>query len=80
LQVRGGVLTENCGWFRSVDESSGSVLYKSPASSGIIGNPITYVHDGKQYVAVLTGVGGWAAISGWQKASPRGLRDWAQSA
>ena len=30
--------------------------------SGIIGNPVSYVHDGKQYVAVLTGVGGWAAI------------------
>ena len=23
---------------------------------------MTYMHNGKQYVAVLTGVGGWAAI------------------
>ena len=41
---------------------TGKVLYKFHAPSGIIGNPITYMHDGKQYVAVLTGVGGWAAI------------------
>jgi glucose dehydrogenase len=38
------------------------VLYKFHCPSGIIGNAITYMHDGKQYVAVLTGVGGWAAI------------------
>ena len=30
--------------------------------SGIIGNPITYTHNGKQYVALLAGVGGWAGI------------------
>jgi glucose dehydrogenase len=45
-----------------VDEATGKVLYEFHAPSGIIGNPITYMHDGKQYVAVLTGVGGWAAI------------------
>ncbi len=50
------------GWFRAVDMSNGKVLYQMHCPSGIIGNPITYMHDGKQYVAVLTGVGGWAAI------------------
>jgi glucose dehydrogenase len=49
------------GWFKAVDESSGKVLYQFHAPSGIIGNTISYMHDGKQYVAVLTGVGGWAA-------------------
>ena len=30
-------------------------------SSGIIGQPITYRGpDGRQYVAILSGVGGWA--------------------
>jgi PQQ-dependent dehydrogenase (methanol/ethanol family) len=64
LTTDGGVLFNGTldGWFRAVDESSGNVLYKFHAPSGIIGNPITYMHDGKQYVAVLTGVGGWAAI------------------
>jgi hypothetical protein len=30
--------------------------------AGIIGNVMTYEHDGKQYVAMLSGVGGWAGI------------------
>jgi lanthanide-dependent methanol dehydrogenase len=50
------------GWFKAVDQASGKILYQFHTPSGIIGNPITYMHKGKQYVAVLTGVGGWAAI------------------
>ena len=50
------------GWFKAVDEASGKELYKFHAPSGIIGNPMTYTYKGKQYVAVLSGVGGWAAI------------------
>jgi lanthanide-dependent methanol dehydrogenase len=50
------------GWFKAVDEDSGKELYKFKAPSGIIGNPMTYSYKGKQYVAVLSGVGGWAAI------------------
>ena len=50
------------GWFKAADEETGKELYKFHAPSGIIGNPITYTHQGKQYVAVLSGVGGWAAI------------------
>jgi PQQ-dependent dehydrogenase (methanol/ethanol family) len=50
------------GWFKGVDEATGKELYSFHAPSGIIGNPITYTYKGKQYVAVLSGVGGWAAI------------------
>lgn len=50
------------GDFRVVDVKSGKILYSFHSPSGIIGNPITYMHDGRQYVAVLSGVGGWAAI------------------
>jgi PQQ-dependent dehydrogenase (methanol/ethanol family) len=50
------------GWFKAVDQATGKVLYEFLTPSGIIGNPMTYMHKGKQYVAVLTGVGGWAAI------------------
>ncbi|HEY6347606.1 MAG TPA: methanol/ethanol family PQQ-dependent dehydrogenase [Bryobacteraceae bacterium] len=50
------------GWFKALDEESGKELYKFKAPSGIIGNPMTYTYKGKQYVAVLSGVGGWAAI------------------
>ena len=64
LTTDGGVLsTEHWtgGSGRSMNRH-GKVLYQFHAPSGIIGNPITYMHNGKQYVAVLTGVGGWAAI------------------
>ncbi len=50
------------GWFKAADEGSGKQLYAFHTPSGIISNPITYTHKGKQYVAVLSGVGGWAAI------------------
>jgi glucose dehydrogenase len=50
------------GWFKAIDAKTGALLYKFHVPSGIIGNPMTFMHNGKQYVAVLTGVGGWAAI------------------
>ncbi len=50
------------GWFRAVDKKTGNVLYQFHCPSGIIGNPITFMHNGKQYVAILSGVGGWSAI------------------
>jgi PQQ-dependent dehydrogenase (methanol/ethanol family) len=64
LSTDGGVLFYGTldGWFKAVDQASGKILYQFHTPSGIIGNPMTYTHKGKQYVAVLTGVGGWAAI------------------
>ncbi len=48
------------GWFRAVDARSGKVLWQFKTSSGIIGNPMTFVGpDGKQYVAIYSGIGGW---------------------
>ena len=50
------------GYLKAVDATSGKELYKFKTPSGIIGNINTYTYNGKQYVAVLSGVGGWAAI------------------
>ncbi len=50
------------GWFKAVHATTGKVLWKFKTPSGIIGNPITYKYKGKQYVAILSGVGGWAGI------------------
>jgi lanthanide-dependent methanol dehydrogenase len=51
------------GWLKAVDAKSGNVLWKFKTPSGIIGNPMTYQGpDGKQYVAVLSGIGGWSGI------------------
>ena len=49
------------GWFKAVDARSGAPLWQFKVGSGIIGQPVTYKGpDGKQYVAVLSGVGGWS--------------------
>lgn len=49
------------GWFKAVDARTGKLLWRFKTGSGIIGQPITYKGpDGRQYVAILSGVGGWA--------------------
>jgi PQQ-dependent dehydrogenase (methanol/ethanol family) len=50
------------GYLKAVSAADGKELYKFKTPSGIIGNVNTYKHAGKQYVAVLSGVGGWAGI------------------
>ncbi|PPD28744.1 MAG: PQQ-dependent dehydrogenase, methanol/ethanol family [Hyphomicrobium sp.] len=64
LATGGGVVFYGTleGYFKAVDEKDGKELYKFKTPSGIIGNAMSYTHKGKQYVAVLSGVGGWAGI------------------
>lgn len=50
------------GYLKAVAQKDGKELYKFKTPSGIIGNVNTYAHKGKQYVGVLSGVGGWAGI------------------
>jgi lanthanide-dependent methanol dehydrogenase len=51
------------GWFKAIHAETGELLWKHQVDSGIIGQPITYRGpDGKQYVSVLSGVGGWAGV------------------
>ena len=48
-------------WFKAVDAKTGEPLWQFQTESGVIGQPVTYRGpDGKQYVAILDGVGGWA--------------------
>lgn len=48
------------GWLKAVHAKDGKLLWKHKVGSGIIGNPMTFKGpDGKQYVAVLSGIGGW---------------------
>ena len=51
------------GWFKAVDARNGNELWKFRTVSGIVGQPISFTAgDGRQYVAVLAGVGGWAGL------------------
>jgi alcohol dehydrogenase (cytochrome c) len=47
------------GYFMALDARSGTILWQFQTGSGIIGSPITYELDGKQYLAVPSGgIGG----------------------
>lgn len=50
------------GYLKAIDSKSGKLLWKFKTPSGIVGNVNTWGHGGKQYVGVLSGVGGWAGI------------------
>ena len=55
------------GWFKALDARTGKLVWKYKVDSGIISQPISYRGpDGHQYIAVLSGVGGWsgAIVSG----------------
>ncbi|MFV0382415.1 methanol/ethanol family PQQ-dependent dehydrogenase [Paracoccus sp. (in: a-proteobacteria)] len=50
------------GYLKAVSAETGEELYRFKTPSGIIGNVMTFEHGGKQYIGVLSGVGGWAGI------------------
>jgi PQQ-dependent dehydrogenase (methanol/ethanol family) len=51
------------GYLKCVDSKNvNKELYKFKTPSGIIGNVFTYMHKGKQYIGVYSGIGGWAGI------------------
>jgi alcohol dehydrogenase (cytochrome c) len=43
--------------FHAFDATTGTLLWEFPTSSGVIGQPSTFLVDGKQYVAVQSGWG-----------------------
>jgi PQQ-dependent dehydrogenase (methanol/ethanol family) len=53
------------GWLKALDQTSGRELWKYRTPSGIVGNPIAFLGpDGKEYIAVLSGLGGWWGLGG----------------
>lgn len=51
------------GYLKCVDANDvKKELYKFKTPSGIIGNVNTWEYKGKQYIGVLSGIGGWAGI------------------
>ncbi|MGO4573276.1 PQQ-dependent dehydrogenase, methanol/ethanol family [Microvirga sp. 2TAF3] len=59
-------------WFKAVDAKSGKVLWQFRAGSGFIGQPVTYMgNDGVQYVAIMSGVGGWPGVVANAEIDPR---------
>ena len=50
------------GFIKARDSDTGDLLWKFKLPSGVIGHPMTYKHDGRQYVAIMYGVGGWPGV------------------
>src|SRR3954453_12428089 len=60
------------GWFKAVDADTGALLWQFKTGSGIIGQPTVFRGpDGHQYVAILSGVGGWAGSNVSKNLDPR---------
>jgi lanthanide-dependent methanol dehydrogenase len=63
LATGGGVVFYGTmdGWFKAIDAGTGKLLWRFKTGSGIIGQPISYRGpDGRQFIAVPSGIGGWA--------------------
>jgi PQQ-dependent dehydrogenase (methanol/ethanol family) len=50
------------GYIKAVRISDGKELWRFKTPSGIIGNVFTYEYQGKQFIGVYSGIGGWAGI------------------
>jgi quinohemoprotein ethanol dehydrogenase len=81
LSTAGNVVFQGTadGWFAAYDGHTGTRLWRQNVGMGIIASPMTYSVGGRQYVAVLAGYGGSAAVLsdimnvGWKYAGPRRL-------
>ncbi len=54
-----GALT---GEFQAIDADTGKILWSFQTPSGIVGQPVTWERNGKQYVTVMSGIGGVYAL------------------
>ncbi len=81
LATAGGLLFtgKETGEFIALDIDTGKTVWQFQTGSGINAQPITYTYQGRQYVAVLSGLGGVnvARMGEQLKNIPRGGSVWA---
>ena len=60
LATGGGLLFtgKTTGEFIALDADTGQTLWQFQTGSGVNAQPITFTHNGRQYVTVLSGIGG----------------------
>lgn len=57
-------------WFKAINAKNGELLWQKRLSSGIVGNPMTFTgKDGRQYVAIYAGIGGWVGANAFEAVS-----------
>ncbi|MBL8348793.1 MAG: PQQ-dependent dehydrogenase, methanol/ethanol family [Burkholderiaceae bacterium] len=80
LSTGGGLVFTGAatGEFMAVDAGNGKPLWQFQTGSGIIGLPVTWEHQGKQYVSITVGAGGVWALLGDERmaATPAGGSLW----
>jgi len=80
LATGGGLLItgKRTGEFIAVDAETGKTLWQFKTGSGVNSQPITWTRNGKQYVTVLSGLGGLGEIVNRQKLGnvPQGGSVW----
>ena len=66
------------GEFIAIDARTGKTLWQFQTGSGINAQPITFTRDGRQYIAVLSGIGGvyWNQAREQLKNVPQGGSVW----
>jgi alcohol dehydrogenase (cytochrome c) len=66
LATAGGLLFtgKHTGEFYAMDADTGETVWEHRVSSGVNAQPITWSHNGRQYVTVLVGLGGLYGTSG----------------
>ena len=64
MATAGGVMFYGTldGFIKARDADTGELLWKYKLPSGVIGHPMTYEHNGTQYIAINYGVGGWPGV------------------
>ena len=67
------------GEFLALDADTGKLLWSFQTPSGIVGHPITWERDGKQYVTIMSGIGGVYALRSYDPnlvKAPTGVTPW----
>ncbi|SDS34939.1 quinohemoprotein ethanol dehydrogenase [Halopseudomonas xinjiangensis] len=63
------------GKFKAYSADAGKELWSFDAQTGVIAGPMTYRHEGEQYVALMAGWGGSAALFGGDAVVATGVRN-----
>ena len=78
LATAGGLLFTGylTGEFIALDENTGQTLWQFKTGSSINSTAITYTHKGRQYVTVVSGIGGILATRYASRKVPAGGSVW----
>ncbi|MGI3130926.1 PQQ-dependent dehydrogenase, methanol/ethanol family [Halopseudomonas pachastrellae] len=63
------------GQLEAYSADQGTALWQFPTQTGVVAAPMTYQHKGEQYIALMAGWGGAAALFGGEAIAATGVRN-----